>query len=396
MLTIDAPRDRRRQFCDAVNRRNFLKIGSLGLTGLTLPRLLEAEARSGGGSSRKSVILIYLVGGPPHQDMFDLKPEAPREIAGPFRPIATNVPGIEICEHMPRLVADDGQARADPLGRRRPGRSRRHAMLHGPAPQDRRARRRLAAVRLGRFEAARPARARACRRSSACATPPRTRPTTSPGRALLAWPTTAFGRWGRPATTWCLQASRYDQLGDRKALAGEPRSLSPRASDASGKMDGMDAFTEQAMGILTSSRLADALDLSKEDPQVVERYGTGDEKVLIDDNGAPRVPQSFLVARRLVEAGARVVTLNYSKWDWHGHPVRLVLRSLPRRPAGVRPGLFRSGRGPARSRAGQGRDRGRVGRVRPHADDQQERRPRPLAARRVRTLGRRRHAAPVR
>ena len=72
--------------------------------------------------------------------------------------------------------------------------------------------------------------------------------------------------------------------------------------------------------MLTSSRLADALDLSKEDPAVVERYGTGDEKIHIDGNGAPRVPQSFLVARRLVEAGARVVTLNYSKWDWHGHP----------------------------------------------------------------------------
>jgi uncharacterized protein (DUF1501 family) len=82
----------------------------------------------------------------------------------------------------------------------------------------------------------------------------------------------------------------------------------------------MDAFTEQAMGILTSSRLAAALDLSKEDPKTIERYGTGDEKIHIDENGAPRVPQSFLVARRLVEAGVRVVTLNYSKWDWHGHP----------------------------------------------------------------------------
>jgi uncharacterized protein (DUF1501 family) len=93
-----------------------------------------------------------------------------------------------------------------------------------------------------------------------------------------------------------------------------------RDVDRAGNMHGMDRFTEQAMGILTSSRLADALDLSKEDPRIVERYGTGDDKIHIDENGAPRVPQSFLVARRLVEAGARVVTLNYSKWDWHGHP----------------------------------------------------------------------------
>ena len=85
-------------------------------------------------------------------------------------------------------------------------------------------------------------------------------------------------------------------------------------------MTGLDAFTDQAMGVLTSSRLAEALDLSCEDPHLVERYGTGDPKVFIDDNGAPRVPQSFLAARRLVEAGARVVTVNYSKWDWHGHP----------------------------------------------------------------------------
>ena len=69
---------------------------------------------------------------------------------------------------------------------------------------------------------------------------------------------------------------------------------------------------------MTSSKLGDALDLSKEDPKVVERYGTGDEVKRIDGNGAPRVPQSFLAARRLVEAGARVVTVNYSKWDWHG------------------------------------------------------------------------------
>src|SRR5205807_2976400 len=77
-------------------------------------------------------------------------------------------------------------------------------------------------------------------------------------------------------------------------------------------------FTAQAFDVLTSSRLAEALDLSREDPKVVDRYGTGNPKIFMDDNGAPRVPQSLLMARRLIEAGARVVTLNYSKWDWHG------------------------------------------------------------------------------
>ena len=86
------------------SRRGFLQMGALGLGGFTLPRLLQAEAASGIRSSTKSVILIYLVGGPPHQDMFDLKPNAPKEIAGPWKPISTNIPGIQICEAFPRLA----------------------------------------------------------------------------------------------------------------------------------------------------------------------------------------------------------------------------------------------------------------------------------------------------
>src|SRR5262249_8190473 len=91
-----------------------------------------------------------------------------------------------------------------------------------------------------------------------------------------------------------------------------------RDLDRTETLDGADHFTRQAFALLTSSRLADALDISKEPSRVVERYGTGDPKIFLDSNGAPRVPQSMLMARRLVEAGARVVTLNDSKWDWHG------------------------------------------------------------------------------
>src|ERR687897_863617 len=98
MLTLQGQRHAGPTFCDGLSRRNFLKIGTLGMAGLALPELLKAEAAAGVSGSRKSVIMIYLVGGPPHQDMFDLKPEAPAEIAGPWRPIATNVPGFEICE----------------------------------------------------------------------------------------------------------------------------------------------------------------------------------------------------------------------------------------------------------------------------------------------------------
>src|SRR5204863_7060692 len=76
-----------------------------GMAGLALPQLLKADVAAGSPTSRKSVILIYLVGGPPHQDMFDLKPNASREIAGPWQPIPTNVNGIQICEAFPKLAS---------------------------------------------------------------------------------------------------------------------------------------------------------------------------------------------------------------------------------------------------------------------------------------------------
>src|SRR5688572_32394853 len=101
MLTIFGPRQK---FCDGINRRNFLRIGALGLGGLTLPQLLQAEAQSGIRRSHKAVIMIFLPGGPSHQDMFDLKMDAPSEIRGEFKPIATNVAGIQICEHLPLLA----------------------------------------------------------------------------------------------------------------------------------------------------------------------------------------------------------------------------------------------------------------------------------------------------
>ena len=77
MLTIAGSRNSPGRFCDGLSRRNFLQIGTLGGAGLTLPALLKADAVAGNGRSNKSVIMIYLVGGPPHQDMFDLKPDAP-------------------------------------------------------------------------------------------------------------------------------------------------------------------------------------------------------------------------------------------------------------------------------------------------------------------------------
>src|SRR5438477_3576625 len=101
MLTIYGSKQR---FCDGISRRNFLRIGALGLGGLALPQLLRAEAQSGVRRSHKAVIMIFLPGGPSHQDIFDLKMDAPSEIRGEFKPISTSVPGIQICEHLPQVA----------------------------------------------------------------------------------------------------------------------------------------------------------------------------------------------------------------------------------------------------------------------------------------------------
>src|SRR5262249_45972802 len=101
MLTIWGAKQK---FCDGMSRRNFLQIGAFG-AGLTLVDLLRARAQASTtarSSSNKSAILIYLPGGPSHMDMYDLKPDAPAEYRGEFRPIQTNVPGVQICEHFPR------------------------------------------------------------------------------------------------------------------------------------------------------------------------------------------------------------------------------------------------------------------------------------------------------
>ncbi|MFT5467657.1 MAG: hypothetical protein ACI8UO_002763 [Verrucomicrobiales bacterium] len=318
MLKVFAPRARNTQFCDGINRRNFLKIGGLGAAGLSLPELLAAEAKGGVGSSKKSVIMIYLVGGPPHQDMFDLKPDAPSGIAGPMRPTGTNVPGIQICDLFPEMAK-----RMDKFTiiRSLVGAQTGHDAFQcytGRKPKDKNAPRggwapfgSVVGELQGPVDKTTPPFISMCYECTHG-------PYNEPGPGMLGVAKSSFRPVGPTRGDMKLNGITLDRLGDRKQLLTSFDGFR-RSADSSGMMEGLDAFSEQAMGILTSSRLGDALDLSKEDPKVVERYGgLGDEVKRIDGNGAPRVPQSFLTARRLVEAGARVVTVNYSKWDWHG------------------------------------------------------------------------------
>ncbi|MBA4187907.1 MAG: DUF1501 domain-containing protein [Planctomycetaceae bacterium] len=298
------------------SRRGFMKIGALGLGGLTLPNLLRAEAASGIKTSHKSVILIYLVGGPPHQDMFDLKPDAPKEIAGPWKPIPTNVTGIQICEAFPQLarIMDKLVVIRSLVGNQEGhdaiqvynGHHPKKPTPAGGWPQLGSA---VAKVQGGVDPSVPPF-------VSLCYTCTHG-PYNEPGPGYVGPAMSPFRAMGETRDDMVLRGITVNQLADRKSLLKGFDDMR-RDIDASGSMKGMDAFTEQAFGLLTSSRMAEALDISREPQKVIERYGTGNPKIFMDANGAPRVPQSLLMARRLVEAGARVVTLNYSKWDWHG------------------------------------------------------------------------------
>ena len=298
------------------SRRGFIQIGALGLGGLTLSQLLKAEAQAGARSSNKSVILIYLVGGPPHQDMFDLKPDAPKEIAGPWKPRPTSVTGIQICEAFPKLakIMDKLVIVRSLVGNQADhdavqvfnGRSAKAKAPSGGWPQFGS----VAAKVLSVTDPAIPSFISLCY-------PCTHGPYNEPGPGFLGTVMAPFRPTGPARDDMILRGLSVDRLHDRKSLLRSFDDIR-RDTDSSGSMKGMDAFTEQAFGLLTSSRLAEALDISKEDPRTIDRYGTGNPKIFIDDNGAPRVPQSLLMARRLIEAGARVVTLNYSKWDWHG------------------------------------------------------------------------------
>ena len=330
MLTIFGSRSR---FCDGVSRRNFLKIGALGLGGLTLPQLFAAEARAGvtAGKSHKAVIMIFLPGGPAHQDIFDMKPDAPAEVRGEFKPIRTNVSGIEICEHLPRLA---GMMDRMALIRSIVGATGGHDAIQ---------------CLTGRTHRNMPPGGWPCMGSvvskvqgalnpyippSVGLSPPMGHPewadNGSPG--FLGTSHTPFKPSGAGKDDMVLNGVTLDRLTDRRALLGSLDKFR-RDVDSSGMMQGLDTFNEQAFGVLTSSKLAAALDLANEDPKTVERYGKGDPRNR--DDGGPRLTSNFLVARRLVEAGARCVTLAFSRWDHHGNNFPQLREDLPLLDQGV-------------------------------------------------------------
>ena len=330
MLTILGKSAGRGAFCDRVSRRSFLQIGGLAMGGLSLPQLLRAEQEQGVGRSHKAIINVFLPGGPPHQDMWDIKSDAPSEIRGEFQPIKTNVSGIEICELFPRIASM--MDKFVPI-RSIVGASGQHYSFQAMT---------------GRRETNPPAGGWPSMGAWISKVLGPVDPAVPPHLSLFY--KSGHAPWGDPGNggflgvahgpfrlvggknetsktdNMVLKGITLERLQDRRRLLGALDRLK-REIDTTGAMRGFDVFTEQAIGILTSSKLAAAMDLSKEDPKLVERYGKGKPQFVAD--GAPRMTENFLIARRLVEAGARMVSLNFSRWDWHGGNFKRAREDMP-------------------------------------------------------------------
>jgi hypothetical protein len=322
MLTIPG---HQLSLCDGLSRRSFLQIGGLALGGLTMPQLLRAEQAAGVSAQGKGVIMVFLPGGPPHQDMWDIKTDAPSEIRGEFQPIATRTPGIEICELFPRLAALSdrltfirsivGASGAHYATQCLTGHTDRN-MPPGGWPS-------LGSVLSKTCGPRKPGVPAFVGLSPKCGHAPWGE-NGRPGFLGLAH--APFNPHGEGREDMTLNGITLERLQDRRAtLSAFDRFRSDL--DRGGMMEGLDAYSQQAFGILTSSRLADAFDLEQEDRALRDRYGYGEDK--FQDDGSTRLLTNFLLARRLVEAGVRCVTLSFSRWDWHSNNFGQSRRDFP-------------------------------------------------------------------
>ncbi|MCI0459268.1 MAG: DUF1501 domain-containing protein [Gemmataceae bacterium] len=295
--------------CDGVTRREFLRVGTLSALGLTLSDALRLRAATGTGRRLPSCVLIWLDGGPSHLETFDLKPEAPAEVRGPFSPIATRVPGIRICEHFSRLAQHTDKvciirSVTSDLGEHNFG---RHYLLTGyrPSPV-------LDYPSFGSVVAH--CRAPAQRRAGEAVLPSYVAvPTASreAGNGYLPGARRPFAVGGDPSrpdfrvrdldSPAGLTPGRLDR---RREFLGELDRLSQRIEADAARQE-RDAHFEQAYQLILSPAARSAFDLGREPAAVRQRYGMS------------RVGQSCLLARRLIEAGCPFVTVTDAGWDTH-------------------------------------------------------------------------------
>lgn len=290
------------------SRRDVLAAGALGFAGLALPDLVRLRAANPTPAAPKSVIMIWLRGGASHIDSYDMKPDAPAEIRGAFEPIKTNVPGVQVCEHLPRhatmmdkLAVVRGIKSVD-IGDHTP-----HYILTGFP--DRGTRPVFGSV----VSYLKPA------------------PNGLPPYASLMYKPP--GLYDNEGPTYCGPAHRpfvpkgagvsnlrplkevpAARLDDRKQLLRAFDDLN-RALDDTGAMAALDAHAARAMEMIATPKVRDAFDLTKEPAAAHERYG--------------KYCESFLMARRLAEAGVPVVTCKVGDWDTHEHNFRDHKEQLP-------------------------------------------------------------------
>ena len=312
MFTVSGSRAR---YCDGVSRRNFLKLGAVGVGGLTLADMLRAdEAQKGDATyARKSIINVYLGGGPSHLDTFDLKPEAPQEFRGEFKPVDTNVSGIQICEHLPRLASMMSKLA---IIRSITGLHEEHSPHQTETGwSDQSLRSSGGRPSLGSIVA----KLQGANNGSAPTFVDLT------GHTKHGFLGSVYGAY-RPdgegrANLSLVGGVTVNRLDDRQQLLAGLDRLK-READASGSMKAMDSFAERAVSVITSGEVAKALDLTHEDPRLRARYEGG--------AASPnRENDRFLIARRLISAGVRCVSLSWGGWDTHGNNFGHLKMQLP-------------------------------------------------------------------
>ena len=299
------------RYCDGLSRRNFLQIGAFG-AGLSLAGMLRAQEAQKTGSSNKAAIMIYLPGGPSHMDMYDLKPNAPKEYKGEFNPIATNVPGIQISELFPlqakmmdklaiirSLVAVDEHSDVNLMTgvTENANRTVNHPSFGAV----------LSKLRGGTANDIPPfVSLRGMSRG------------TEPGFLGVAHrPFTPDGQGFRNLKL--AGGINSERMDDRKTLLTSFDEIK-REIDSTGTMKGIDSFTTRAFDMVSSGAVRKALDLTREDPRSRNRY---------------KGIEQFLQARRLVEAGVGCVTLAIGSWDTHSSNFKTLRNQLPMVDRGI-------------------------------------------------------------
>jgi hypothetical protein len=314
---------RGQKFCDGISRRAFLRVGALGLGGLTLADVLRAQTGPQATKRPKSAILVFLSGGPSHLDTWDMKPDLSDDFRGEFKPIHSNVPGMDLCELMP-LQAKIADKFAILRGVKTVGFHSGNEFYSGYA-----------------FEQGDAGKPLGTLRPAFGSLVSRVRPTDSPMPAYVslqdaerheqvvyagaAHQPFRLHRYSRKEPLDNLRRAKdvtLERLQDRRELLHSFDSLR-RDLDSRGAFDGQDALNARALDIVTSGKVRDAFDLSLEPEKLRARYGS--KPCMF--GYAPG--DMFLQARRLIEAGVSVVTIAVHGWDTHEKNFELLRNQLP-------------------------------------------------------------------